>query len=161
MAQLKDTTVDGELEVNGVSVNDKLELVDKIYKAFTVSDTLTCTAITPGDNYSKVSGSIARVGSVLRISITEAVRKTGSPVGNINNEVVAKFDFVHNGKIKSIYNSTAITSSTGGVSSFYTTGNTIDGNNGSITVSTGATTVNSTSYATYIVVPVVLNINAF
>lgn len=162
MAQLKDTTVNGTLTVNGVDVGEKMDLVDELnnkLKNIFDYEQLEAT-IEPGDNYSSVTGAVYRAGTTLRLSIS-ATRKSAPTVGDIANETVGTVTFVHNGKLTGLYNNTGTTNTKGGVNSLYTTGSVIEETTGTLAVKLSAVTTTSTSITTYIVLPISLNLDAF
>lgn len=162
MAQLKDTNVNGTLTVDGVNVNEKMELVDelnsKLINIFGNED-LELT-ITNGNNYSSVEGSVTRIGNVLRIHIL-ATRSSAPNVGNIGNEVMATYKCIHNGKIEGVYNTSGNTTSSGAAAGIYTSGTSIDNNVLSFNIMLGSTTTNATTLSAYLIMPVILNLDVF
>lgn len=70
------------------------------------------TTVTPGENYTSVTGGAYLVGNNLRVSMS-AVRNGVANQGNIANEVVASFSVNHGGKIKGMYVGSVSTSATG------------------------------------------------
>lgn len=118
------------------------------------------TTVTAGTNYTASTTDAVLIGNNLRCYIT-ANRNPASGTGNIANEVVAKMKITHNGKIKSAYVNSFGNGSTGGLASFTILNATNDGTTLQFDISLAATDIALTELATYFILPVTINYNAY
>lgn len=168
MAQLIDTTVNGDLTVfgniydagNEVSVSDRIDnIYDKFLNMICESYELPVT-VTAGTNYTINNAGAVLIGTTLRLYVYAT--RSAAISGNVTNECVATLKITDNGKLSNFYNVTATNGSTGSVCSLYT-GNLArdDDNVINIDIYIAATATSTTSFNSYINLPVKLNADAF
>ena len=115
---------------------------------------LPCT-VTKGTNWSSVVVGAALVGNCLRLNL-DATRKSASGAGNITNEQVCTVKIDTQGYVKTIYNMSFCSGSSGPVATFTTTGLAMSGDTLSVDiymVATERAVTDTTAYFTMIVVP--------
>lgn len=139
--------------VNGLNI---LGLAKAITTAYTLD-----TSGTAGSNYSSVEvGESVLIGNQLRCYFN-ATRSTSTGAGNINNETVVRMTINHGGKIKTAYVNSFGNGSTGNVASFVIANATNNDTTLSFDVSLAATGALGNTFATYFILPVTLNLDAY
>lgn len=116
--------------------------------------TLSCT-VTKGTNWSSAVVGAALVGNCLRLNL-DATRKSASSVGNITNEQVCTVKIDTQGYVKTIYNMSFCSGSSGPVATFATTGLAMSDGILSVDiymVATERAVTDTTAYFTMVVVP--------
>ena len=154
----------GENDFNfNVPVNMKVGHIDyNLYglcRALTEAFNVPCTAIA-GTNYSSVSFSASIVGNCMRCNLS-ATRNSATPTSLIDNEKVCEVAIKHDGKIQDMLNVSFGNGSTGGLASFYTTEVSQTTETLSFSIYLASTAQANTSFNTFFIIPVTLNLNKF
>lgn len=121
---------------------------------------LTSTVSTTGDNYSSVTTSDSVIcGNLLRVYFS-ATRSSNTGTGNVSNELIATIKIDNSsGLIGNYYYMTAVSGSTGPVTTFY--GKISKYENNYVYVSVYLTTIHSAakSFNGYLWLPILLNVS--
>lgn len=115
--------------------------------------------VTPGSNYSSVSGGVILCGDLLRL-YWSATRKSNSGAGNITNETIATFQIQTQGYFSGYYTTTGVTGTTGHLGTVYVGGGSFSADGGTFTISVILTSIHAAEDTTngYITLPVKLNL---
>lgn len=128
-------------------------------KAMTQASNFTCIT-TSGDNYLTTSFSASLVGNCLRCNLS-ATRNAATGGALVTNEKVCDVTISHNEKISGMLNVSFGNGSTGGVASFYTTEISQTAETLSFAVYLASTAQSDTSFNTFFIVPVTINLDKF
>lgn len=165
MANLLETTVQGNMSVNGdIIIGDNETPIQTIINQnynnlvnlFVRDQTLDHTTAIQTTGWTINSSTAYLVGNILRL-YGKLTRST-APSGNISNEYPMIFTINHGGKIKSIYNMCFANGKYGNFSSWYT-GNSTDGDTSTVTIRFSGTRSGNTGkeFSFYVHLPVELD----
>lgn len=148
---------DGDIRVS----NENSEYYSLLGAVNALSNTYSLdTSVALGSNYSAGTATADLVGGSLRIGIN-ATRKTATSTGNITNEEVMIITVNHGGKLKNLYRVDFNNGTEGGVVTLDAQASKKDDNNVIITVRLCATTMATTAFNSYFVMPASLNLDAY
>lgn len=118
------------------------------------------TTGTGATNWTVNTTNCTLIGNQLRFHFN-CERSSGSATGNIVNEAVATFKIKHDGKVKSIFQTTFSNGATGGLGSFNMTDMSNDGTYVYFTINLCATDIALTGVSAYVLIPVTINTLAY
>lgn len=146
-----------------VPVNMKVGHIDyNLYglaRAMTQAFNFDCLTIA-GNNYSTADVSASLVGNCLRCNL-KATRSAATGGALVTNEKVCEVTIYHDEKIAGMLNISFGNGSTGGVASFYTTEVSQTAESLTFSIYAASTAQSDTSFNTFFIVPVTINLNKF
>ena len=165
MARFLDTTVQGNMTVNGdimIEGNEKsvLSIIDQnfnnLHQLFMKDRVLDYTVATSTSGWTIDASGVYLIGNILRLN--GKVTRSTAPSANISNETPMVFTINHGGRIKGVYNMCFANGATGNFSSWYTT-NSTSGDTSTVNIVFSGTRSGNTGkqFGFYVHLPVELN----
>ena len=170
MAKFLDTTVQGNITVNGnITIGESeiaiLDIINRnynnLYQLF-AKDCILSHSVAAAANYTVTDTSVYLIGNIVRLA--GRTTRSSAPTGNITDEEVMTLTINHEGRLKALYNIGFASQGTGSISEWYTASATkIDDNTMSLIIKFAGTHSANTSkeFTFFAHIPVVLNTEYF